>query len=339
MPDIEVLDSTIHYEDTGSGTPIVFLHGNPTSSHLWRNVLPVSSARPAARPRPDRHGPLRQARHRLHLRRPRPLPRRLVRRARASTTSSWSATTGAARSPSTGPRATRSGSRASPSSRRSSSRWAGTSSPRRPRTASRRSAPRASGESHDPRRERLHRQACPAASLTPMLERATWRPTAAPYPTPESRRPLLAWARSMPLGGEPADVVARVEAVRRVAGRQPRGAQAAAHLRRLADPDDRAGDGRLVRGEHRRAGDRALRPGRPPRAGGPAAGRSAPRSPPGPTGQHSSDRCPRATLSHGPWASSQEPTPRATALQDHVRFGAMYHRIVDIPADGEFLPC
>lgn len=31
-----------------------------------------------------------------------------------------------------------------------------------------------------------------------------------PYPTPGSRRPLLAWARSMPLGGEPQDVVARV---------------------------------------------------------------------------------------------------------------------------------
>ena len=32
-----------------------------------------------------------------------------------------------------------------------------------------------------------------------------------PYPTPASRRPLLRWARSMPLDGEPADVVARVE--------------------------------------------------------------------------------------------------------------------------------
>ena len=32
----------------------------------------------------------------------------------------------------------------------------------------------------------------------------------APYPTPESRRPLLAWPRAMPLGGEPADVVARI---------------------------------------------------------------------------------------------------------------------------------
>jgi haloalkane dehalogenase len=34
----------------------------------------------------------------------------------------------------------------------------------------------------------------------------------APYPTPGSRRPLLQWARSMPIEGEPAAVVGRVEA-------------------------------------------------------------------------------------------------------------------------------
>ncbi len=28
------------YVDTGAGDPIVFLHGNPTSSYLWRNVIP-----------------------------------------------------------------------------------------------------------------------------------------------------------------------------------------------------------------------------------------------------------------------------------------------------------
>ena len=30
----------ISYVDTGTGDPIVFLHGNPTSSYLWRNVIP-----------------------------------------------------------------------------------------------------------------------------------------------------------------------------------------------------------------------------------------------------------------------------------------------------------
>jgi len=29
----------ISYVDTGTGDPIVFLHGNPTSSYLWRNII------------------------------------------------------------------------------------------------------------------------------------------------------------------------------------------------------------------------------------------------------------------------------------------------------------
>jgi len=37
---IAVLDSHIAYVDSGAGDPIVFLHGNPTSSYLWRNVIP-----------------------------------------------------------------------------------------------------------------------------------------------------------------------------------------------------------------------------------------------------------------------------------------------------------
>lgn len=40
MPDLSVLDSTMYYQDSGSGAPLVFLHGNPTSSHLWSQVLP-----------------------------------------------------------------------------------------------------------------------------------------------------------------------------------------------------------------------------------------------------------------------------------------------------------
>lgn len=30
----------IAYVDTGKGKPVVFLHGNPTSSYLWRNIIP-----------------------------------------------------------------------------------------------------------------------------------------------------------------------------------------------------------------------------------------------------------------------------------------------------------
>ena len=36
---VKVLDSEMAYVDTGNGAPIVFLHGNPTSSYLWRNVI------------------------------------------------------------------------------------------------------------------------------------------------------------------------------------------------------------------------------------------------------------------------------------------------------------
>jgi haloalkane dehalogenase len=36
----EVLGRTMAYVEVGQGQPIVFLHGNPTSSYLWRNVIP-----------------------------------------------------------------------------------------------------------------------------------------------------------------------------------------------------------------------------------------------------------------------------------------------------------
>lgn len=41
MADVGVLGSTMRYLDSG-GTkkPVLFLHGNPTSSYLWRRVLP-----------------------------------------------------------------------------------------------------------------------------------------------------------------------------------------------------------------------------------------------------------------------------------------------------------
>lgn len=37
---VAVRDSWLHYQEAGVGDPIVFLHGNPTSSYLWRNVIP-----------------------------------------------------------------------------------------------------------------------------------------------------------------------------------------------------------------------------------------------------------------------------------------------------------
>jgi haloalkane dehalogenase len=37
---IHVHDSFMAYTEAGTGRPVVFLHGNPTSSYLWRNVIP-----------------------------------------------------------------------------------------------------------------------------------------------------------------------------------------------------------------------------------------------------------------------------------------------------------
>jgi len=37
---LEVKGSKMHYVDVGEGDPILFLHGNPTSSYLWRNIIP-----------------------------------------------------------------------------------------------------------------------------------------------------------------------------------------------------------------------------------------------------------------------------------------------------------
>src|SRR5213593_631066 len=37
---VRVLDTEMSYVEVGEGDPIVFLHGNPTSSYLWRNIIP-----------------------------------------------------------------------------------------------------------------------------------------------------------------------------------------------------------------------------------------------------------------------------------------------------------
>ncbi len=37
---VEVRGSRLHYVEEGQGEPILFLHGNPTWSYLWRNIIP-----------------------------------------------------------------------------------------------------------------------------------------------------------------------------------------------------------------------------------------------------------------------------------------------------------
>ena len=41
----QIHGSSMGYVDIGQGDPIVFLHGNPTSSYLWRNVMPHAEGR------------------------------------------------------------------------------------------------------------------------------------------------------------------------------------------------------------------------------------------------------------------------------------------------------
>ena len=40
---VQVKGSRMHYVDEGEGDPILFLHGNPTSSYLWRNIIPYAT--------------------------------------------------------------------------------------------------------------------------------------------------------------------------------------------------------------------------------------------------------------------------------------------------------
>jgi hypothetical protein len=60
---LSVLGSEIAYREAGGREKPValFLHGNPTSSYIWRNILPlvaeVAAAREKGEPRADRTKP------------------------------------------------------------------------------------------------------------------------------------------------------------------------------------------------------------------------------------------------------------------------------------------
>jgi haloalkane dehalogenase len=42
---VDVLDARMAYHERGEGAPVLLLHGNPTSSYLWRDVLPALKGR------------------------------------------------------------------------------------------------------------------------------------------------------------------------------------------------------------------------------------------------------------------------------------------------------
>ena len=48
MPHLEFEGFRMHYVDEGSGEPILLLHGEPTWSYLWRNILPQLPGRKIA---------------------------------------------------------------------------------------------------------------------------------------------------------------------------------------------------------------------------------------------------------------------------------------------------
>jgi hypothetical protein len=50
---IDVLDSQVAYYQVGDGAPIVFLHGNPTSSNLGQTSSRTSATSVGASPRPS----------------------------------------------------------------------------------------------------------------------------------------------------------------------------------------------------------------------------------------------------------------------------------------------
>lgn len=209
MPTTTVLDSTMFHRELGSGRPIVFLHGNPTSSHLWRHVMPAVGA--GRRLAPDLIGMGRSGKpdvgyafddHTRYL-------------------DAWFDALDLDEVVLVG------------------HDWGGALAfdwaarhPGRVRGLAFLETivkPMAWEEFPAAGRDLFRSIRTPGVGETMVLDKNAFLTellpfTVAsgladedlqvylePYPTPESRRPLLQWPRSMPLGGEPADVVARIE--------------------------------------------------------------------------------------------------------------------------------
>jgi haloalkane dehalogenase len=208
MPDVKTLDSTMHYRESGSGTPFVFLHGNPSSSHLWRAILPrVGPGRLLA---PDLIGMGLSGKPDIGY----------AFDDHARYLDEWFEVLGLDRVVLVGH--DWGGALAFDWAARHPERvlgiaflesivkpmgWDELSPQARARSEGIRSA---EGEALYLDQDLLIRQAFSGAVLTPVSEQDL-AAYLAPYPTRESRLPLLAWARQMPLGGEPAGLVARIE--------------------------------------------------------------------------------------------------------------------------------
>jgi haloalkane dehalogenase len=211
MPEIEVLDSTMFYEDTGAGTPFVFLHGNPTSSYLWRNVLPWMSG-PARILAPDLIGMGRSGKP--------DMPYRFDDHARyldawfdalalenvVLVGHDWGGALGfdwAARYPGRVRGVAFFETIVRPMS------WADLPAAARPRFESFRSPGTGEALVLD---QNVFLEGALTQTMLAKRSAEELAPYREPYLTRESRRPLLEWPRALPIEGEPADVVSRVEA-------------------------------------------------------------------------------------------------------------------------------
>jgi haloalkane dehalogenase len=210
MPTIDVLDSTIQYEEAGSGTDLVLLHGNPGSSHEWRKVLPrLGDGRSLA---PDLIGMGRSGKPNIAY--------SFADHARYL--DAWFDALGLDRVVLIGH--DWGGALAFDWAARHPERVLGIAfleaivkpmawedlSPQARQRSEMVLSP--DGEEMLLGEDRLVRMAFAGGGVLTPVSDEDLEVYLAPYPTRESRRPLLAWARQIPLGGEPAAVVARIEA-------------------------------------------------------------------------------------------------------------------------------
>ncbi|MEW1859747.1 haloalkane dehalogenase [Streptomyces sp. NPDC088194] len=218
MPTLDVLDSFLHYEQAGPGAadavgaPLVFLHGNPTSSHLWRHVLPKAAAAGRRCLAPDLIGMGRSGKP--------DIPYAFDDHARYL--DAWFDALGLERAVLVGQ--DWGGALAFDRAARNPASVAGLAVMEtiiRPMTwedypaaaRSRFKAFRTPGTGEELVLDKnVFIEGSFEQTVLGELPAADHDVYRAPYPTRESRRPLLRWARSMPLEGEPADVVARVSA-------------------------------------------------------------------------------------------------------------------------------
>ncbi|QNE21845.1 haloalkane dehalogenase [Kribbella qitaiheensis] len=209
MPTLDVLDSTLYYEESGSGTPIVLLHGNPASSHVWRGVIPgLGAGRLLA---PDLIGMGRSGKPELAY----------TFADHARYLDAWFDALGLDQVVLVGH--DWGGALAFDWAARHPDRVLGVAfletivkplaweelSPQARERSEMVLSP--AGETRLLEEDTLVRMAFTGAGVLNAVSDEDLAVFLAPYPDRDSRRPLLAWARQLPLGGEPAELVARIE--------------------------------------------------------------------------------------------------------------------------------